>query len=321
MKAITIGLFLSIFTITTFSQCSLNIDYKLDGFVLDLQCVDQFDVPMISLEIVNIDGGSGTYAIEALGSGKLSNTLATTGNGFIYNFSEEDQSFGNLGFTISDGANEVCQLDQTLIIQISSIPFYCFESNCEKNIEVEFETGTYQDIFNCNEDEMSISVKNIFGGDSIYTISTLGLGTINYVDISNSLEFTYTINQQDIDSKTSEVGFLIEDSGNCKTRFDLSGKLAFTNIDNICNPVSINENSWKEEITVFPTLVKSNFNVKVNTNLTINKIKIIDLQGKVVSQISDFITTNFDISNLQTGIYTVQINTNKGLLFKKIIKQ
>ncbi len=83
-------------------------------------------------------------------------------------------------------------------------------------------------------------------------------------------------------------------------------------------PLSTSELNYENiEVTVFPN-PSSRF-IKVKSNIVINSIEIIDLNGGVIKDIqSEF--ENIDIKELKQGVYLLKIETEKGDLIRKIVK-
>lgn len=89
-------------------------------------------------------------------------------------------------------------------------------------------------------------------------------------------------------------------------------------------PLGITEhkkNSQTSEITIFPNPTSSTFIIN-SDGRKIENIKIINLLGELLYQ-SDRINSKFetDISFLLKGIYIIQIQTDNGIIGKKIIKK
>jgi hypothetical protein len=81
----------------------------------------------------------------------------------------------------------------------------------------------------------------------------------------------------------------------------------------------ITENSLRKFIAIYPNPTSSKLSIKSNT-LTIEEINIIDFTGKKLKTI----TQNFDeinVIDLLSGIYFIQITTEKGTLSEKFVKQ
>jgi hypothetical protein len=70
-------------------------------------------------------------------------------------------------------------------------------------------------------------------------------------------------------------------------------------------------------LVLFPN--PTNSNVEIKTDETITSITVYDINGKE-SKIEP-INNNIDLSNFQSGIYTLKIYTENGISTKKIIKQ
>ncbi len=88
-----------------------------------------------------------------------------------------------------------------------------------------------------------------------------------------------------------------------------------------CFAVTISTTSLNEEINkeikLFPN--PTNGMMTLSTDLLIRSIIIIDVTGKVVSTSSK--SVNLDLTKLPKGIYFAKIQTNKGIVFKKILKE
>ena len=86
-----------------------------------------------------------------------------------------------------------------------------------------------------------------------------------------------------------------------------------------CEDLNVSNNQLNLEINIYPNPVKNILQVENNANIVINNIEIFTLLGKQVKKE----TTNFsqlNLSNINQGIYFIKINTDKGMLTKKIIK-
>lgn len=84
-------------------------------------------------------------------------------------------------------------------------------------------------------------------------------------------------------------------------------------------PVGIKENAWlSNNVKIYPN--PSDGEVAVNSDILINTIEIIDNTGKRVKNIevnkNEFYLKNKSLSN---GLYIFKINTDKGLLTKKVV--
>ena len=76
------------------------------------------------------------------------------------------------------------------------------------------------------------------------------------------------------------------------------------------------------ELKIYPNPVKQNFTISLNSTYKINRIDILNIINQTVytKQITEEVE-QIDISTLQPGAYFLKVQTAKGDIFKKIIKQ
>ena len=88
-------------------------------------------------------------------------------------------------------------------------------------------------------------------------------------------------------------------------------------------PVRIDD-IQQDDILVFPSPTSGKFNVKQFKNSRVQSIEIFDVYGRKLSHHYHLITSSshhqIDISHLQTGVYFLKIETEKGTVMKKIVK-
>lgn len=75
--------------------------------------------------------------------------------------------------------------------------------------------------------------------------------------------------------------------------------------------------------SVYPNPATDVLNISNSINAEINAITITDLNGRTVKQITanGSVDSQINISDLNAGVYFVNINSNEGSLTKKIIKK
>ncbi len=84
--------------------------------------------------------------------------------------------------------------------------------------------------------------------------------------------------------------------------------------------LNVNENAIKECFTIYPNPVQNNINIDNNANCALTSIRVFDVFGRKV--IEDFKPTNrIDISFLSSGLLFVQLETDEGVITKKVIKE
>jgi len=97
--------------------------------------------------------------------------------------------------------------------------------------------------------------------------------------------------------------------------FPITTNTATTNFANLAT-----QNAEKEKVSVYPNPAKNVVNIKSENQ--INSVTVFDIQGRQVqTKIVGANETTLDISNLQKGNYLLKINTDKGVVSEKIIKE
>lgn len=82
--------------------------------------------------------------------------------------------------------------------------------------------------------------------------------------------------------------------------------------------VLANEADWTTSVNVFPNPVSSNLVVELPAGIQLKKLTIFDLNGKKLIENSE---ENLNISHLPNGMMLLDIQTNKGNVLKKIVKE
>lgn len=135
-------------------------------------------------------------------------------------------------------------------------------------------------------------------------VTTLAGSTSGYLDgIGTAAKFNYPIGI----SVATDGKVYISESGGCKIRMITS---------------TLNNNSFRLEnqIIIYPNPSSSIVNLESH-DLILSEIIILDINNRTIA--TKVVSNNqnkIDIYNLQNGIYTLQIITDKGIIYKKIIK-
>lgn len=79
------------------------------------------------------------------------------------------------------------------------------------------------------------------------------------------------------------------------------------------------ENELDNTIAIFPNPIKSEFDIKNVSSVAIESVRILDLQGKEILKTKA--SEKINLSNINSGIYLAIIQTEKGTINKKIIKE
>jgi len=73
---------------------------------------------------------------------------------------------------------------------------------------------------------------------------------------------------------------------------------------------------------MYPNPAKNELNLAVKNGLSINEIRVIDLNGRIVKTVQSGFETEMQInvSDLTTGVYMINIKTDEGTATSKFIK-
>ncbi|MCL2596943.1 MAG: M6 family metalloprotease domain-containing protein [Paludibacter sp.] len=86
-------------------------------------------------------------------------------------------------------------------------------------------------------------------------------------------------------------------------------------------PVTGNDVVTNNEIILYPNPATNKLFVIVNSHTTIHKAQIVDITGKTIAEDCQLLSDNsIDISALSQGVYFIKIETDKGFIVDKFIK-
>ena len=168
----------------------------------------------------------------------------------------------------------------------------------------------------------SLEIFENYLNSSITTLDLSNNTNLTSIDCSNNTNLN-TLNLKNI-STSANLGATDNPNLTCIEVDDVAAATsAWTNIDATasfsldCNSLSKNNYELAENISIYPNPATSR--IYINSNEVIESIAIIDVFGKTIERSLTF-KNGINISKLSKGIYFLQINTNKGLAIKKIIK-
>jgi len=82
---------------------------------------------------------------------------------------------------------------------------------------------------------------------------------------------------------------------------------------------SISEDNLAQFVSIYPNPVNDILSIDINEGVELVAIKIYSLLGELVYTNSSFLTNEQKISNINGGVYLVEVVTNIGTLYQKII--
>lgn len=112
----------------------------------------------------------------------------------------------------------------------------------------------------------------------------------------------------------------VDDVSNCSSNWLSKDAASFyVSTTQECNLLSTTTN-LNIKFTLSPNPVDNFLNISTSIDLEIYSIKIYTIDGKLI-QVSYNNFEQLDLSNLVAGIFTIEINTNSGKYFKKLLKK
>lgn len=186
-------------------------------------------------------------------------------------------------------------------------------------------------------------MEGLFGGfyfDTKFNQSLIDWDTSNVTDMSsmfqNNTSFNQALDNWDV-SNVTEMSYMFIDAEAFNQ--DISGWC----VEQISTePINFSANSplqdsfkpdWGEtctlgikdnalgDISVYPNPVKESFRLEVNDNMTLQKMMIYSIRGRLVDEIED-LSQPINVSPLKTGVYILRIESASGkIMNKRIIKR
>jgi hypothetical protein len=162
------------------------------------------------------------------------------------------------------------------------------------------------------------ALETFYGENQTFTLTLTGSES-NYtfaIELNNP---TFTENAisynsgvlKSTDKTADETDFTVQTG---KAGMELSGTISFTYTETtgISKIESVS-------VKIYPNPVKNELKIE-SSELTINKVKIVDLSGKTIYQFNNF-RNQIDVSALARGIYFMKLETEKGAVTEKFIKE
>nr|WP_321409030.1 autotransporter-associated beta strand repeat-containing protein [uncultured Carboxylicivirga sp.] len=162
-----------------------------------------------------------------------------------------------------------------------------------------------------------------------------GNGVNDLVVSQNSITLAGELNLSEINGTAFEAGdsFKLFDASSVEGSFSdivpaapgdgLIWDLSKLNTDGIIEVAASTGlgNATMGKVSIYPNPTKGIFNIELESNVLINSVEIIDLQGQVVKLSSEVQSSELsvDASTLSSGIYFVFIHTDKGLVKEKLL--
>lgn len=135
---------------------------------------------------------------------------------------------------------------------------------------------------------------------------------------SVSLVYVSSGGVQSYFSETKPAQYTFSISGWNLFAVSTSSVSGFSFANNFCTLMNISQTDLNDEFKIFPNPVSEKLEI-ANQNLAINSVQIFDVNGKEI--VNEKNKNEIEVSGLPTGIYLIKIQTGKGFVTKKFLKE
>ncbi|WP_456377875.1 T9SS type A sorting domain-containing protein [Lutibacter sp.] len=92
----------------------------------------------------------------------------------------------------------------------------------------------------------------------------------------------------------------------------------FVNNQAECDALSVSDNTFETQLSLYPNPVKNSFTVQNNSNYTIENLSIYTILGKLILQTNN-VNAPINVSTLKNGVYLVKITSDSKTAIQKIV--
>lgn len=246
-------------------------------------------------------------------------------NAFVFGF---DQQAFKLDVN-NDGEIQVSEAQLVIQLNIS-------HSNITDLTGIESFTNLI--VLNCNNNQLSnLNVNTLptitllqCQNNQLQTLDVRGLTSLTYLNCSdNQLTSLYIKNGSNEPSglafaNNQNLQYICADESQFTAIFNRINQYGYTNCsyDATCSVLATEDFDFLSYFVLHPNPTKNILNINAKTTIGIVSVNIFNTLGQMVVAISN--TENFsviDVSDLKTGTYFIQINSDKGTTNTKFIKE
>lgn len=193
-------------------------------------------------------------------------------------------------------------------------------------------------VLNCNNNQLSnLNVNTIptitllqCQNNQLQTLDVRGLTSLTYLNCSdNQLTSLYIKNGSNEPSglafaNNSNLQYICADESQFTAIFNRINQYGYTNCtyDATCSVLATEDFDVASDFVLHPNPTKNILNIDAKTTLHIKSVHIFNTLGQMIMTITNAENvSSIDVSNLKTGTYFIQINSDKGTANTKFIKE
>ncbi len=205
------------------------------------------------------------------------------------------------------GANSLTSLDVSNNLLLSDL---ACSNNQITNIDLSLNTDL-QYLF-CRENP--ITNLDLSSNINLFTVTLNGSPNLEMLNVANgnnqNLGALRTLNCPSLECIEVDTDIV----GNIPANWEYDAGVIFSDD---CENLSVNDNALSE-ISIFPNPTSNRLFVNTKNNIDITLLEIYSMQGQLLKTTT---SKEIDVNELTAGIYFLNVQTDKGLFTKKIMKQ
>ena len=98
-------------------------------------------------------------------------------------------------------------------------------------------------------------------------------------------------------------------------------RIAVINGDYTVDQLSVNDKLPSNAANIYPNPAKNEITISVDNQFNVQSIRLMDITGREVKNITANNIVRINVSDLQSGYYMINIQTSEGLISSKLIKE
>lgn len=154
----------------------------------------------------------------------------------------------------------------------------------------------------------------IWGNDTLESLS--GLDNIDEISITN---LWITHNPSLSECEVRSICEYISYPNGANINYNYEGCYDYFEVEKACQTVEIKENSFSIDINVFPNPTNTEIYIDKPEEVIIEQVKVYNQLGQLLIKI-EHPGNSIDLSQLDKGLFYIELQTNKQAIRKKIIK-
>lgn len=153
----------------------------------------------------------------------------------------------------------------------------------------------------------------ISSGNTTANVTLLSAGTITIPSNINWVQYTYNV-------PSSFDGQAVYFSINCVSN-DQFG-FAVDDFSVTTTGVASTQSFFANNFSIYPNPANNVLNLSVKNGLTVNEVTMVDINGRTVKTLTNALDSEIEInvSDLTSGVYMLNVNTDEGVATSKFVK-